>query len=45
MLEDVGKIDWVEFVMDKAKPKKIFIYNHINLSFLRIYTQRKEPSI
>ena len=43
MLEDIGKLDWIQEVVDKAKSITKYIYNHtIVLSTMRIYTEGKE---
>jgi len=43
MLEDIGKLDWIQQVVDKAKSITKYIYNHtIVLSAMRTYTEGKE---
>jgi len=43
MLEDIGRLHWVEEVVEKAKSITKYIYNHTNvLSSMRIYTEGKE---
>ena len=43
MLENVGKIEWVKFVLDKAKFITRYIYNHARLyNLMREHTENKE---
>ena len=43
MLEDIGKLQWIQEVVEKAKSITKFIYNHTNiLSTMRLYTEGKE---
>ena len=43
MLEDIGKLQWIQEVVEKAKSITKFIYNHTNvLSTMRTYTEGKE---
>ena len=43
MLEDIGKLEWIQVVVEKAKSITKYVYNHTTvLSTLRIYTEGKE---
>ena len=43
MLEDIGKLHWIQEIVEKAKPITKFIYNHTNaLSTMTTYTEGNE---
>ncbi|XP_059066890.1 uncharacterized protein LOC131858042 [Cryptomeria japonica] len=43
MLEDIGKLEWVKSIVERAKNISKFIYNHaLVLSIMRQYTGQKE---
>ena len=43
MLEDIGKLEWIQEVVEKAKSITKYVYNHtIVLSTMRVYTEGKE---
>lgn len=43
MLEDIGKLDWVKYIVDHAKSITKFIYNHSwILSLMRKHTRGKD---
>ncbi|XP_059077840.1 uncharacterized protein LOC131065844 [Cryptomeria japonica] len=43
MLEDIGKLEWVKSIVERAKYISKFIYNHaLVLSIMRQYTGQKE---
>ena len=43
MLEDIGKLQWIQEIVEKEKSITKFIYNNTNiLSTMRVYTEGKE---
>jgi hypothetical protein len=43
MLDNIGEIAWIQYIMDKEKSIIKYIYNHRNvLDNMRIYTEGKE---
>jgi hypothetical protein len=43
ILEDIGKIEWVKVILDKAKSITRYIYNHVGLhNLMREHTGNKE---